>query len=108
MKLPNRPARLNRALLFVAGVVLLAAGAFELASRPRPWVAYVAVTVSIVIGLAALRWLAAQVLRRPRTQVWRLPVGPGRGVTTMHADAAAAPLVAEVGTYEESAPPPPG
>lgn len=119
MKLPNRPARLNRVLLFTIGLVLLAAGAFELGTRygvihavsrhqaltfiprhPHLWMAYATLAVAIVAGLAALRWLAAQPGRRPRTSLWRLTASPDSGVTTMHADAAAAPLAADVEAYD--------
>lgn len=119
MRTPNRPARLNRALLLLAGLILLAAGAFQLTTRfgllhlvPRhqaltflgadlpDWTAPVALAVAIVAGLASLRWLAAQARRRPRTTSWRLTADPGRGVTTMHADSAAAPLEADVEEYD--------
>lgn len=120
MKIPNRPARLNRTLLFTAGLILLAAGAFELGTRsgvirlvprhqellflpahPPRWAAYVALAAAIVAGLAALRWLAAQAgRRRPRTALWRLTADPERGVTTMQAATAAAPLAADVETYD--------
>lgn len=118
MKLPNRPARLNRALLFALGLLLLAAGAFELTTqfglihlvprhqslapitgRPQAWVPYVVVVAAILVGLAVLRWLAAQALRRPRTRQWRITGNPGRGVTTMHSGTAAAPLAADIETY---------
>jgi hypothetical protein len=119
MKTPNRPARLNRALLAITGVLLLAAGAFELTAgsglirqvgkdqaltflgdRPQDWVRYAVLAAAIVIGLAALRWLAAQAARRPRTSLWRLTAGPGHGVTVLHADTAAAPLAADVEGYD--------
>jgi hypothetical protein len=119
MRTPNRPARLNRTLLLVAGLILLAAGAFQLTTRfgllhllPRhqamtflggdlpAWSAPVALAVAIVAGLAALRWLAVQARRRPQTTSWRLAADPDRGVTTMHADSAAAPLEADVAEYD--------
>lgn len=120
MKTPNRPARLNRSLLGLTGVLLLAAGAFELAAgsglirqvagkdqaltflvgRPQDWVRYAVLVAAVVIGLAALRWLAAQAARRPRTSLWRLTTGPGRGVTALHADTAVAPLAADVEGYD--------
>jgi hypothetical protein len=119
MKTPNRPARLNRAVLGIIGALLLAAGAFELTAgygmirqvpgdqalsflgdRPQHWVRYAALAAAVLLGLAALRWLAAQTARRPRTSLWRLTAGPGRGVTAMHADTAAAPLAADVESYE--------
>jgi hypothetical protein len=119
VKIPNRPARLNRALLFSAGLILLAAGAVELATRfgvihlvprdqalsflpghPPRWAFYLALAVAIVAGLAALRWLAAQARRRPRTVSWQLAADPDHGVTALHAGAAAAPLAADIETYQ--------
>ncbi|HEY3879093.1 MAG TPA: hypothetical protein VGM12_10890 [Trebonia sp.] len=119
MRIPNRPARLNRVVLLVTGLILLAAGAFELGTRygllhlvprhqaltfldgPFPrWAAYVTLAAAIVAGLAALRWLAAQASRRPRTGSWRLSAEPGRGATVLHADSAAQPLAADIETYD--------
>jgi hypothetical protein len=121
VKFPNRPARLNRSLLGLTGLVLLAAGAFELATRfgvlhlvprnqglgfladgGRPnWVRYAVLTGVVIIGLAALGWLAAQAARRrPSSPVWRTSSGPDLGVTTMNADAAATPLAADIETYD--------
>jgi hypothetical protein len=118
VKIPNRPARLNRALLFAAGLILLAAGAFELATRfglihlvsrhqalsflpghPPRWAAYLALAIAVVAGLAALRWLAAQTRRRPRTASWQLAADPDHGVTALPTGAAAAPLAADIETY---------
>jgi hypothetical protein len=119
VKFPNRPARLNRALLSAAGLILLAAGAFELATRfgllhlvprhqalgfvaahPHRWVAYTALAVAIVAALAALCWLAVQVRRRPRPTTWRLAADPERGVTVMRAQSAAAPLAGDIEGYD--------
>lgn len=118
MNVTNRPARLNRAVLLTAGLILLAAGAFELgtafgvvhlvprhqdlgfltARRPR-WAAYAAAATAVAVGLAALRWLAAQAARRPRTATWRMAADPDRGVTAMRADTAATPAAADVESY---------
>ena len=119
MKAPNRPARLNRFLLAIAGLILLAAGAFQLTTRfgllhlvpknqtlsflggdPPAWSAVVALAAAIVAGLAALRWLSVQGRRRPRTSNWRLTSDPDRGATSLHADSAAAPLEADVEEYD--------
>ncbi|UQS24935.1 hypothetical protein L1857_20015 [Amycolatopsis thermalba] len=116
----NRPARLNRALLALTGLVLLAAGGFALATslgwlrllgrdqplvpgddRPATWVLYVTVVVAVVLGLLFLRWLAAQVMRRPKTQTWRLEDDPARGVTKLAADAAVAPFESEIAAYPQ-------
>lgn len=118
MRLPNRPAKLNRTVLFLAGIVLLAAGAFELTTayglvhlvpraqslaflsgRPYNWAYYIAAAAAVVAGLLALRWLAAQTRRRPRTRQWRIGGESSRGVSTMHADTAAAPFTADIASY---------
>ncbi len=118
MASPNRPARLNRTLLLLVAIVLLAAAAFTLLSAsgvlglvaadealtpeslsPPTWVAYVTVVVAVVVGLLALRWLLAQTQRRARTGTWRLEDDPATGTTRLDAQAAAGPLVDEVETY---------
>lgn len=119
MKIPNRPARLNRSLLLAAGLLLLAAGAFELGTAAglihlvprqqalsflagrRPWWAgYAVLAGAAAAGLAAARWLAAQAGRRPRAAAWRMAAVPGRGVTVMDPGAAAAPLAADIEGYQ--------
>jgi hypothetical protein len=118
MRIRNRPARLNRALLLVAGLVLLAAGLFEtgsglglihlvakhqslavLAGQRPHWVGPAVFAGAVVTGLAALCWLVAQLPRRHRSITWRVAANPDRGVTTLPADAAAAPLAADVAAY---------
>lgn len=123
----NPPARLNRTMLLVVGIVLLAAGAAGLlvgsglarpvlpgldpaapllpaALDPPGWVPWAAIAAAVVVGLLALRWLLAQGRRRPRTSVWTLPSAPvaGRdaGRTRMHSDQAAAALAADVEEYD--------
>ncbi|NIH80388.1 alkaline shock response membrane anchor protein AmaP [Amycolatopsis viridis] len=114
----NRPARLNRTLLALIGLVLLAAGAFTLATslgwlrvldraaplvpgdqRPPTWVLYVVVAAAVVLGLLFLRWLAAQALRRPKSGTWRVEDDPAQGVTKLSSDAAVAPFESEVSAY---------
>ncbi|UOZ03809.1 alkaline shock response membrane anchor protein AmaP [Amycolatopsis sp. WQ 127309] len=114
----NRPARLNRVLLGLVGLVLLAAGGFAVATHfrrltvvdpgsplvpgtasPPTWVLYVAAAVAVVLGLLVLRWLLAQLARRPRTQTWRFEEDPDRGRTELAADAAVAPFTEELRTY---------
>jgi hypothetical protein len=122
MSSPNRPARLNRSLLALLGLVLTAAGGFVLALgfgllgdvlpslaptapviTPRtgvqPWVPYLAVAATVVVGLLCLRWLVAQALRRPKTGTWRLHRDQARGLTRIDADVAADALAADVETY---------
>ncbi|WP_116201745.1 alkaline shock response membrane anchor protein AmaP [Amycolatopsis circi] len=114
----NRPAALNRALLAVFGIVLLAAGGFGLATHfrvlrlvdpaapivpgtgePPGWVFYVIAAAAIVVGLLALRWLIAQLAHRPRTKLWRFETDPAHGRTELHADIAVAPFVEELRGY---------
>lgn len=118
MSSPNRPARLNRVLLTLTGLVLLTWGAFVLATgfgvlhllpqdavliRPGlrwpTWAGYAAAAVAIVVGLLVLRWLAAQALRRPKTRTWCLTDEPERGITQLHADTAVDPLITDIETY---------
>ena len=118
MASPNRPARLNRFLLFVVGVLLLAAGVFALltafgvlrllrrdqALTPAvlsvpTWAAYVAVVVAVIVGLLGLRWLLAQTLRRPKTGTWNLEDEQSTGATRLDAQTAVDPLVTEIETY---------
>ncbi|MFJ1646149.1 hypothetical protein [Streptomyces sp. NPDC088258] len=115
----NRPARLNRVLLALLGLLLLAGGGFVCATHtgrltvldpdaalvpgtaaPPTWAPYVTAGAALVVGLLALRWLAAQLARRPRTRTWRLERDPDLGRTELAAGVATGPLVAEVTAYE--------
>jgi hypothetical protein len=115
MSSPNRPARLNRAMLALSGVLLLAAGAFALANyfgflrvrnpgaplvpgteRPPTWVFYVVAAGAVLLGLLALRWLVAQATRRPKTSTWELHQRPDQGTTRLDADIATRPLIDEI------------
>lgn len=111
----NRPARLNRTLLFVVAVVLLAAAAFALLtafgvlpllrrdqaltaptlSLPT-WASWVALVAAVVLGLLCLRWLLAQTLRQPKTGTWNLASDPSSGSTQIDAQTAVDPFVDEI------------
>lgn len=114
----DRLAVVNRTLLALLGVVLLAAGAFVLLTtyrvlhwvapgtllvatgwHPVSWVPYVVVVVAIVLGLLCLRWLIAQAGRRPRAGRWQLAPDPDAGVTTLPSDVAVAPIVEEISDH---------
>lgn len=114
----NRPARLNRTLLTLLGLTLLAAGAFALATfsgrldllnrrtplvpgtdTPPTWVLYATATIALVVGLLALRWLAAQLARRPKSRTWRLENDPGFGHTDLAATVATTPFTEDVTSY---------
>lgn len=118
MASPNRPARLNRTLLLLTAVVLLAAAAFTLlvafevlalvpaeqpltpsSLSPPDWVPYVTIVVAVVVGLLALRWLLAQAQRKAKTGTWRLEADPTAGSTSLAAQDAVAPLVDEIEGY---------
>ncbi|VVJ17717.1 Uncharacterised protein [Amycolatopsis camponoti] len=114
----NRPARLNRTLIAVLGLLLMAAGALPAAIRfhwlpalgadrplvpgtalPPAWVLYAAAAAGIVLALAGLRWLAAQLVRKPRGHVWRFDDSPDDGTTELAAGAAVVPFVEELRGY---------
>ncbi|UOZ04891.1 alkaline shock response membrane anchor protein AmaP [Amycolatopsis sp. WQ 127309] len=114
----NRPAALNRALLAFVGSVLLAAGAFAVLTHfgtlpapdrgsalvpgpanPPTWALYVITAVAVVLGFALLRWLAAQLVRKPKTHSWRWEAASESGRTELAASAAAEPFVDEVKSY---------
>jgi hypothetical protein len=114
----NRPARLNRSLLAITGIVLLTVGGFTLAThvgwlrvldpaaplvpgteQPPTWVLYTATTVAVILGLGCLGWLAAQLARRPKTHTWHLEHDPDHGHTDLAAATAVEPLTHEITTY---------
>ncbi|HEY3464854.1 MAG TPA: alkaline shock response membrane anchor protein AmaP [Amycolatopsis sp.] len=113
----NRPAALNRTLLALIGLLLLAAGGFALATHfgklrlldpaaplvpgavpPPTWVFWVAIAASVVLGLLCLRWLAAQAFRRPKTVAWRTDHADGSLV--LDSTAVAAPIAADIDGYD--------
>ncbi|HEV7978592.1 alkaline shock response membrane anchor protein AmaP [Amycolatopsis sp.] len=115
----NRPARLNRGLLTVFGIVLLAAGGFAVATHfgeldvvpsdsalipaigtPPTWAFYVAAAAAVALGLLLVRWLAAQLARKPKTHTWHFEGDPDRGRMELAASTAADPFVSEVKTYQ--------
>ncbi|MEW1723317.1 hypothetical protein [Streptomyces sp. NPDC093109] len=115
----NRPARLNRALLALSGLLLLAAGGFVCATHtgrltvlephaplvpgtgtPPTWVLYATAATATLVGLLALRWLAAQFARRPKSRTWRLERDPDRGRTELAARTATEPFAGEVASYD--------
>ena len=118
---PNRPARLNRIVLTLLGLLCLAAGGVALlvgtgvvgdllpvpadapllpAGPALPGWAPVAVAgVAIIIGLLALRWLIAQTIRRPTSSSWQLSPDTRTGTTYIDSDTAAQPLADEIEEY---------
>jgi hypothetical protein len=123
---PNRPARLNRAVLAVLGLLLLLTGAFVLlvGSGAAPaittrlpvradlpmlpggfvapsWLPWVGLAGAVVVGLAALWWLAAQTARTPATATWQLADDPRGGTTEIDSATAAASLVKEISAFPD-------
>jgi hypothetical protein len=117
MTSPNRPVRLNRTLLALTGLALVAGGGFAIGTHfgwlrvldpasplllspgtPPTWAFYAAAVIAVLVGLLALRWLAAQVVRRPKTSVWRFV--DALGVTHLDAVTATQPFDEEVGAYQ--------
>jgi hypothetical protein len=122
---PNRPARLNRGLLTLVGILLLLGGAYTLtrglglppAIGPFPaqdpgaalvagglavptWVVYVVIVAAVVIGVLSLLWLVAQIgRRRASSQTWRLPGDHSGGTTMLDTDAAAAAVAEDIEAY---------
>lgn len=115
--------RLNRWLLAVVGVLLLLAGLAALAvgsgrlpgtdagapvlTLPTPlpgWVPWVAAVAGVIVGLLGLRWLVAQLRRRPRATGWADVVSSrsesgalvAGGRTTLDSSAAVEPFVEEL------------
>ncbi|WP_326654299.1 MULTISPECIES: hypothetical protein [unclassified Streptomyces] len=114
----NRPARLNRTLLAVFGVLLLGSGTFALtghfgqltfldsgatliptADDPPTWALWVTAATAVAVGLLILRWLVAQLSRRPKTHTWHLEQNPEQGHTALAASTATAPFLSEITTY---------
>lgn len=122
MAATNPPARLNRGLLAVLGIVLVVVGLGALAvslgrlplldptaplvTPPSPapgWLPWAGTAAGVVVGLLALRWLVAQARRRPRAATWELPrdrsgpEGPtAAGRTRIGSSAALEPLLDEL------------
>ncbi|RDI43292.1 hypothetical protein [Nocardia mexicana] len=115
MSTANRPARLNRTLLAVIGLALAVAGGCVIAAwsgrlrwadpdaalvpgtaAPPGWVLVAIAVGAVLIGLAALRWLAAQATRLPRRTSWRIGAPGAAGITVLDSRTAAAPLVTDI------------
>ncbi|WP_280378930.1 alkaline shock response membrane anchor protein AmaP [Nocardia wallacei] len=120
MSTVNRPARLNRTLLLLIGLVLVAAGAYAIVAwlghlswadpdatlvpgtaAPPRWVLILVAVGAVLIGLAALRWLAAQATRLPRRTLWRIGATRDAGTTVLDSGVAAAPVVTDVESYPQ-------
>lgn len=126
---PNRPARLNRSLLTLTGLILLAGGAYTAlrglglldrdtigalglpGQQPQTpllpsqlvapaWLPAATIAVGVVLGVLLLGWLLAQTrARSPRATTWRFADAEDGGATVMGSGAAAASVSAEIETY---------
>jgi len=114
----SRPARLNRLLLGIFGLLLAAVGGLAVAAHfgrldgvdartavvpdhpaPPSWVLWAIVAAAIVAGLGCLRWLSAQLPRTPRAGRWHAGT-PDSGGTTLDTATACAPLAADIEAYD--------
>lgn len=118
----NRPARLNRALLALTGLVLVALSAFPLLlafgplervfpvfsaqapliwpGTPMPfWLPYLTIVVTLPVGFGCVRWLLAQTRQSPPPRTWRMTTGAGRGVTELDTTHAASAIAEDVQAY---------
>ncbi|WP_227996018.1 alkaline shock response membrane anchor protein AmaP [Nocardia australiensis] len=115
----NRPATVNRTVIGLTGLLLLAAGGLAIAAHygrlawvdegrtlvpgtaaPPTWVLWAAVACAVLIGLLCLRWLIAQLFRMPRTVTWQLTTEKSAGATLLESSTAAAPVVVDIESYE--------
>ena len=113
----NRPSRLNRCLLAITGVTLVTGGGLAMATSlgmlpadpaaalvpgtglPPTWVLYAVAGGAILLALLCLRWLAAQLVRKPKTHTWRIEDDPEHGNTELAARIATTPFTDDVTAY---------
>ncbi|MFI6869483.1 alkaline shock response membrane anchor protein AmaP [Nocardia sp. NPDC050406] len=115
----NRPARLNRSLLALIGLLLLAAGGYLIAAQrgwlgwadrsepltpgtaaPPTWVFYAIVVGAIVLGLLCLRWLGAQLFRMPNSVKWQLSEDKSAGDIILSSSTAADAVAADIESFD--------
>lgn len=118
MKNVNRPAGLNRGLLAVIGIVLVAGGGIALSTYfgwsglfdptaplvpgtalPPTWALYVTTVVAVLVAVGCLLWLGAQFTRKPKTRTWHLETDPARGHTDIAPGTAVRPLIQDIVSY---------
>jgi hypothetical protein len=113
----NRPARLNRCLLAITGVTLVTGGGLAMAASlgwlpidpttplapgtdlPPTWALYAITAVTVLLALLCLRWLAAQLARKPKTHTWRIENDADLGHTELAARTATTPFTADLTQY---------
>jgi hypothetical protein len=113
----NGPARLNRALLAVLGVLLIALGGYALAAhfgriewvgvrsglvpdtRSPGWVLWTVVGVGCLVALGCVRWLVAQLPRKHRPVRWRARARDSADSVALDTAIACAPVAADISSY---------
>ncbi|OLF04993.1 hypothetical protein [Actinophytocola xanthii] len=113
----NRPARLNRCLLAVVGLTLVAGGGLAVAAGsgmlpvdpaatlapgtalPPTWTLYAIAAVAVLLAVLCLCWLGAQLARKPKTHTWRVEDDAEPGHTELATRIAATPFAADVAAY---------
>ncbi|MCP9622102.1 alkaline shock response membrane anchor protein AmaP [Nocardia otitidiscaviarum] len=115
----NRPARLNRSLIALVGVLLLAAGGYLIAAQrgwvgwvdrsqpltpgaaePPTWVFYAVIAGAAVLALLCLRWLSVQLFRLPSAVTWQLAEAKSAGRTTLSSATAARAVAADIESFD--------
>ncbi|MEV0359434.1 alkaline shock response membrane anchor protein AmaP [Nocardia sp. NPDC050697] len=114
----NRPAAVNRSLIGLAGLALLAAGGYALAAHdnrlswvdtgtplvpgtgaPPTWVFVAVIAGAALLGLLCLRWLLAQPFRKPKSVGWQVGGDRDTGRTVLRSGTAAVPVAADIEGY---------
>ncbi|WP_228539455.1 alkaline shock response membrane anchor protein AmaP [Nocardia sp. XZ_19_385] len=113
----NRPARLNRSVLGLLGLLCIVGGGLLIAAHfgalgtaagsplvpgteePPRLVFNLVIAGAVVLALLALRWLAAQFIRLPKPTRWQLGDTSDQGRTVLGSDIAAAAVAADIETY---------
>lgn len=112
----NRPARLNRFLLAIIGAAVVTGGGLAMATSlgwlpvdpatplmpgtdlPPTWTLYATAGAAVLLALLCLRWLVAQLARKPKTHTWRIE-DPEHGHTELAARIATEPFTADITGY---------
>jgi hypothetical protein len=113
----NRPALLNRCLLAIIGLTLLTGGGLAMATSlgwlpinpaaplvpgtdlPPTWALYAITGAAVLLGLLCLRWMTAQLARKPKTRTWRIEGDPTYGHTEMATRITTTPFAEEITAY---------